>query len=125
MGTKIGELADPGKGFSTLDRKLAAALTPTVDGDLTCRINNAKRKILKADGKLFAGRHILFMVYEHVRANNKLGLVYDLARVTWLGDDKLEKFGNNWESAIAGMASEVEDAHLTELLLTLDAFQRA
>ena len=85
------------------------------------RINNAKRKILKADGKLFAGRQILFMVYEHFRTNKNLGLVYtifDLARVQWLGDEKLETFRNNWETTIAGMASEVEDAHLTELLLS-------
>ena len=38
--------------------------------------------------------------------------------MTWIGDDKLEAFRNNWETTIAGMASEVEDAHLTELLLT-------
>ena len=57
-------MADPGAGFSTLDRKLAAALTPTVEGELMRRINNAKRKTLKIDGKLFAGRQILFMVYE-------------------------------------------------------------
>ena len=85
------------------------------------RINNAKRKILKTDGKLFAGRQILFMVYEHFRTNKNLGLVYtifDLARVQWLGDKKLETFRNIWETAIAGMATDFEEAHLTELLLT-------
>ena len=73
------------------------------------------------DGKLFAGRQILFMVYEHFRTNKNLGLVYtifDLSRVTWLGDEKLKTFRNNWETTIAGMVSEVDDAHLTELLLT-------
>ena len=120
-GTKLEDLADPGKGFSTLDRKLAAALTPIVAGELMRRINNAKRALLKQDGKLFSGRQILFMVYEHFRTNKNLGLVYtifDLSRVSWLGDDKLETFRNNWESTIAGMATDVEDAHLTELLLT-------
>ena len=59
------------------------------------RINNAKRKILKTECKVFAGRQILFMVYEHFRTNKDLGLVYtivNLARVTWLGDEKLEAF---------------------------------
>ena len=46
-GTKLEDLADPGAGFSTLDRKLAAALTPDVEGELMRRINNAKRKTLK------------------------------------------------------------------------------
>ena len=85
------------------------------------RINNAKRALLKQDGKLFSGRQILFMVYEHFRTNKNLGLVYtivDLSRVSLLGDEKLETFRNNWESTIAGMATQVEDAHLTELLLT-------
>ena len=61
------------------------------------------------------------MVYEHFRANKNLGLVYtifDLSRVTWSGDEKLETFRNNWETTIAGMVSEVDNAHLTELLLT-------
>ena len=85
------------------------------------RINNAKRETLKIDGKLFAGRQILFMVYEHFRTNKNLGLVYtifDLSRVTWFGDEELETFRNNLEATIAGMVSEVDDAHLTELLLT-------
>ena len=83
-GTKLEDLADPGEGFSTLDRKLAAALTPTVAGELMRRINNAKRTLLKQDGKLFSGRQILFMVHEQFRTNKNLG---DLLRVSWLGDD--------------------------------------
>ena len=50
------------------------------------------------------------MMYEHFRTNKNLGLVYtifDLSRVTWLGDEKLETFRNNWETTSAGMVSEV------------------
>ena len=97
-GVKFEDLADPGKGFATLDRKLASALTPIVTGELMRRITNAKRKALQTSTKLFSGRQVLYMIYEHFRTIKNLGLVYticDLAYVKWLGDERMESFRNN------------------------------
>jgi hypothetical protein len=60
------------------------------------------------------------MIYELFRTNTNLGLVYticDLAYVKWLGDERMETFRNNWETTLAGMSAQVDDSHLTELLL--------
>ena len=118
-GTTLEDLAVPGTGLATLDRKLATALTPTVAGEVMRRINNAKHKALSIDNQLLAGRQTHYMLYEPFRMNKNLGLVHaiaDLTRDTWLGVGKKETFHNNREAIIAGMAPECEDAHLTELL---------
>jgi len=84
------------------------------------RITNARRKALQTSTKLLSGRQILYMIYEHFRSNKNVGLVYticDLAYVKWLGDERMETFRNNWETTLAGMSAQVDDSHLTELLL--------
>ena len=60
------------------------------------------------------------MIYEHFCTNKNLGLVFaisDLSKFVCLGDDKMETFRNNWETTISGMATEIDDANLTEMPL--------
>ena len=59
VGTKFEDLAEPGKGFSRLDRKLAAALTPTIEGELARRILIKKRQQLNDSNQLMTGRQLL------------------------------------------------------------------
>ena len=97
-GTKLEYVALLGTGFAMLDCKLAAALTPTVEGELMRRISNAKSKALKIDNQLLAGGQILYMICKPFCTNKNLGLVHtiaDLAGVTSLGDDKMETFRNS------------------------------
>ena len=119
VGTKFEDLAEPGKGFNRLDRKLAAALTPTIEGELARRILIKKRQQLNDQGVLISGRQVLWMVYDHFRTNKRLGLVYtitDLAKVEWLGDEKLAQFRNNWEDRVCSMATEIDDDTLANVL---------
>ena len=119
IGTKFEDLAEPGKGFNRLDRKLAAALTPTIEGELARRILVKKRQQLNEQGVLISGRQVLWMVYDHFRTNKRLGLVYtitDLAKVEWLGDEKLAQFRNNWEDRVCSMATEINEDTLANML---------
>ncbi len=60
------------------------------------------------------------MLYEHFRTNRNLGLVHnvsDLARVEWLGDDRIEHFRNNWASVVSGLTTALPEDVLAEMLL--------
>ena len=59
VGAKFDDLAEPGKGFSRLDRKVAAALAPTTEGELARRILIKKRQQLNDQGVLISGRQAL------------------------------------------------------------------
>ena len=119
VGTKFEDLAEPGKGFSRLDRKLAAALTPTIEGELARRILIKKRQQLNDSTRLMTGRQVLWMIYDHFRTNKRLGLVYtitDLAKIECLGDDKLAHFRNNWDDRVCSMATEINEDTLANML---------
>ena len=69
---------------------------------------------------MLSGRERLFLMYQFFRTNKNLGLihsVFDLGKVAWLGDTHIETFRNNWDSMLAGIATDMDDKLLAEALL--------
>ena len=67
-------LSDPGK-FTTLDTKLAAALTRSAKGDLANRIINCKEEKAKL-GIQVRGRMILLMFDDYFKTSEEAGSLY-------------------------------------------------
>ncbi len=121
-GIKMKQLAEPGKHYQTLDRKLATGLSPLITGEWGRKVTNMKRKIMSKKGKhnLLAGRQILHMLYQFFRTSRNMGVIYsivDLTKLEWLGDDKIEVFRNNWDNRVAGLPHRTSRNTMSEILL--------
>ena len=93
-------LSNPGK--STLDTKLAAALTRRAKGDLANRIINYKEEKAKL-GIQIRGRMILLMFDDYFKTSEEAGSLYrveDLLNVVKVGDTvaDLKRFINRWDA---------------------------
>ena len=109
-GITFEALADS-EGFDALDMELAAAITAVVVTELGRTINIVIDDRAK-QGLLTKGRQLLYMVYEHFRATDEDGALYDLSdliRIEWLGDDKIAQFEINWDLVISGCGDEPFD----------------
>ena len=94
-------LSSPGK-FTTLDTKLAAALTRSAKGDLANRIINYKEEKAKL-GIQVRGRMILLMFDDYFKTSEEAGSLYrveDLLNVVKVGDTvaDLKRFINRWDA---------------------------
>ena len=113
------DFEDP-EGYPTLDRKIAAALGKIFKGELGRKVNNLERTLLAREQRMLSGRERLFLMYQFFRTNKNLGLihsVFDLGKVAWLGDNHIERFRNNWDSMLAGIATDMDDKLLAEAFL--------
>ena len=102
-GATLALLSDSGE-FPTVDSKLAAALSKAIHGEFARRINIMKEEHASR-GKLFKGRQILFLIYQHYRTTEAEGQMLDLQdlmAVRLQGDDA-RKFLNDWETTLQGM----------------------
>ena len=74
-GIKMKHLAKPGNHYRTLDLILSAALLKLQTGEFGKRVLvMKKRQARKSSGaRLLSGRQILWMLYQHFRANRDLG----------------------------------------------------
>ena len=113
-------LSNPGK-FTTLDTKLAAALTRSAKGDLANRIINYKEEKAKL-GIQVRGRMILLMFEDFFKTSEEAGSLYrveDLLNVVKVGDTvaDLKRFINRWDATIAGMPEPPHENVLRDILL--------
>jgi len=86
-GVTMDSLLKLGKGFASLDRKLAVALQAILPKDLEMRVQTDRATI--PDGYLMAGRQILWHIYRHLRTSpnqTKLFGLMDIVGITWFGD---------------------------------------
>ena len=113
-------LSSPGK-FTTLDTKLAAALTRSAKGDLANRIINYKEEKAKL-GIQVRGRMIVLMFDDYFKTSEEAGSlcrVEDLLNVVKVGDTvaELKRFINRWDATIAGMPEPPHENVLRDILL--------
>jgi hypothetical protein len=116
-GATYATFANVGE-FESLDGKLFAALTKVMTGELGRKVNQVKETGTKA-GVLFRGRQVLWLVYDHYRMNDELGLIYDfrdLNSVRMRGGS-LESFLNSWENVLLGMKKQPDEVIIRALFL--------
>jgi len=65
-GSIVGDFADPGKKFETLDRTLCVALVATVKGEMARSLELLKTWMLNEKGHTLRGRQVLFEIYRHL-----------------------------------------------------------
>ena len=75
-GARYEDLREPGDDFATLDAKLASALTHIFPPDFQRTLHAKKLEAMK-DGRMIAGRQILFLIDQHFRMSEMDGGVYD------------------------------------------------
>ena len=75
---------------------------------------NIKRRVFgrmdDQQGRLLAGRQILWVLYKQYRTRKDWGQVYsimDLVGVKWKGDQHIESFRNDWENTVVNMHHDV------------------
>lgn len=113
-------LQEPGM-FTTLDTKLAAALTRCAKGDLGTRILNYKEERAKV-GVQVRGRFILLMFDDCFKTSEEAGNLYrleDILQVHRVGDTlaDIKRFINKWDATLAGMATMPAEMTLRDLFL--------
>ena len=114
-GISLEDLEDS-ENFSSLDAKLAAAISKIAQGDLSQRINLLKDR--KAhDGKYVTGRQMLFMIFEHYRISAEDGALLDLEDLMCvrLHNDDLRSFLSDWENVLTAM-KDVPNVSILETL---------
>ena len=87
-GITVEELGDS-EAFPSLDAKLAAALSRTLQGDLAQQVNLVKERHA-GDGKFLKGRQILWYIHRHFKVSEADGALLDfddLLHVQLHGDD--------------------------------------
>ena len=107
--TRFDDLDDPGRGYVTLDRKLAAGLTHILSGELSRSIHNIRQALMR-ECKLVSGRQFLFELYRHFATSPMAGPllgVQDLTEIRWFGDGQKQSFRNYWESQMAIMRDNI------------------
>ena len=116
-GATYAAMANVGD-FESLDGKLSAALTKVMTGELGRKVNQVKETGTK-DGVLVRGRQVLWLVYDHYRINDELGLIYDfrdLNSVKMRGDS-LESFLHSWDNVLLGMKKQPDEDILRHMFL--------
>ena len=112
----MSTLASSGK-FTTLDVKLASAIT-LLANDKSPHVKELARRIaLESDneaagGRLIRGRQLLWMVYRYNATDEDLGALYDfndLNSVTFTKDKEITQFITNWDMVLAALNEPVAD----------------
>ena len=106
-----------GRGFESLDQKLAAALSSMSHDEIGRHITQAAEEAAQND-EILRGRQALLIVYKHYAFNAHLGSAYsivDLVNVTWKGDNNIERFLDEWNSVLVA-ADSVKDVNAIEQL---------
>ena len=126
LDATFDNLRECGRGFELLDRKLVAALKRCVQNcsrvlELYRQISQ-QEQLANLQDRVLSGRQIYFMILQTFRTNPNMGLVYNIqhfTKLSWLGDDKMEQFQNNWINVVTLQENPLDQRHLAELLFGL------
>ena len=100
--------------FTTLDSKLASALSAQITGELQRKLQLFKEQAAVRDMRI-KGRQILYLVLEHYRVAPADSTVQDFQDLLHckLYHNKLEQFIINWERVLLGQKQRPEE-HILE-----------
>ena len=117
-GVTVESLDDPG-AFKRLNVELVHAVVKIVHGDLGREVNAVVDRCHKQN-KVPSGRGLLLMIYKDHATNEAAGAMYDitdLAKIKWLGDDKMRTFQNNIDTVLAGCRKTIDEDTLRSFYL--------
>ena len=110
------QLADSGEArFHTLDQKLAVAMLPTIKTDnhiLATKIQSLEEEEINK-GRLIKGRQIVWLIFDHLKLNTHMKLLYsleDLVNLKYLGDNKVHTFMRFWNVFVSKLDVKLTDA---------------
>ena len=86
------DLEDPGYGWVSLDRKVAASVTKTAGGELGRQVTQASSIALNA-GKIARGRMLIARVLKYYAAGSSAQLMFDINHL-----QEIVLKGENFES---------------------------
>ena len=95
-------LDKPGKGWISLDRKLAAALTNISHGELGRELPQKSTTELNQN-RIVRGRVLLAIVFRYYASGTSGQVLYDMSHLQSLVmiDNNLEGFHNTWNMALS------------------------
>ena len=90
-------LEDPGEGWISLDRKLAAAITKIAKGEIGREITQYNTTALN-NNQVVRGRVLLALVFRYYSSGTSGQVLYDMnhLQTLTLHGDNLEGFRNTW-----------------------------
>ena len=106
-------LDDPGDGWVSLDRKLAAALTKLAHGEIGRELTQATTMAL-SHGRIVRGRVLLAIVFRHYASGDSGQVLYDMNHLQSLvlKDNNLESFHNTWSMVMSELSFVPDSATL-------------
>ncbi len=105
------ELGQAGDDMATLDAKLSSALALVAPAEFQRTLHTKKLDAMK-EGRMIAGRQILFLIDQHFRMSEMDGGVYDAEHLFSMKGEKLQDFVTTWDQVLAGLAEGPDDATL-------------
>ncbi len=117
-GITYEDLRSPGDDMATLDAKLASALAFNASPEFQKTLQTRKAEALR-EGRMVAGRQILFMIDQHFKMTEADGSVFDTEHLfsVKMRGDRLAEFLSSWDQVIAGLKKIPTDDTLLALLM--------
>ncbi len=117
-GVTYDDLRYPGDDMATLDAKLASALAHNASPEFQKTLQTRKAEALR-DGRMVAGRQILFMIDQHFKMTEADGSVFDTEHLfsVKMRGERLAEFLTTWDQVIAGLRNVPNDETLLALLM--------
>ena len=117
-GALYEQFENAGEDMVTLDAKLSSALAHIAPAEFQRTLHTKKLDAMK-EGKMIAGRQILFLIDQHYRMSEMDGGVYDTEHLfsVKMKGERLQEFVTTWDQVLAGLAKEPDSSTLQALLL--------
>ena len=119
---KLKTLAKSGKGFETLDMKMASAIHKTLHGEFGKTVSIKEQRNIREHYRPLTGRQLLWMIFDHTRTNHSLEGVFksvDMMTLQWKGDGVADmvSFRNDWDYMLEHSVGHVSSANKAEWYL--------
>ena len=103
---------DPGDLFQSLDCKLCVAVDILVKDHANLRNDiMLQTEALAKNGKMIAGRQVLYMVYSYFRTDVENGSVYDIEDIiaVTMYNNNMEHFLQRWDRVLLGLVENIPE----------------
>ena len=116
------KLAKSGKGFETLDFKIASGTHKTLYGEFAKTVSIKEQRNVREKSCPLTGRQLLWMIYDHSRTNTSLEGVFksvDMMTLNWKGDSISDMIGfrYDWDYMLEHSAGHVATRNKAEWYL--------